>query len=37
MPARSLPFATWFWLLVPMCGAVILSIITFFTERRGDR
>jgi len=32
----SLPAATWFWLLVPMIGAVVLSVVTYFTERRRD-
>lgn len=29
----SLDSATWFWLLAPMCLVVLLSIVTFFTER----
>jgi hypothetical protein len=32
----SLPAATWFWLVVPMCLTVLLSVVTFFTERRRD-
>ena len=36
MENASLDAATWFWLLVPMCLAVVLSLITFFTERRRD-
>jgi hypothetical protein len=34
MQAESLSAATWFWLLVPMCLAVVLSIVTFFLERQ---
>jgi hypothetical protein len=30
----TLTTATWFWLLIPMPLLVVLSIITFFTERR---
>jgi hypothetical protein len=26
--AESLPFATWFWLLAPMLGCVLLSILS---------
>jgi len=33
----SLTGATWFWLLVPMPLVVVLSVITFFTERRDGR
>ncbi len=29
----SLTAATWFWLLVPMLACVVLSLITYFTER----
>jgi hypothetical protein len=36
MERETLNAATWFWLLAPMCLAVVLSIITFFTERRRD-
>jgi hypothetical protein len=32
----SLSAATWFWLIVPMCTAVVLSIVTFFLERKED-
>jgi hypothetical protein len=32
----TLPASTWFWLLVPMISAVVLSIVTFFTERSRD-
>lgn len=31
---ESLTAATWFWLLVPMPLCVVLSVITWFTERR---
>lgn len=34
---HSLSAVTWFWLLVPMCLAVALSILTFILERRRDR
>ncbi len=37
METTSLSAATWFWLVVPMCAAVLLSVVTFFTERRGER
>ena len=37
METYSLDTATWFWLLTPMCLVVLLSILTFFTERQGDR
>ena len=30
---HSLSAATWFWLIVPMAAVVILSVITYFTER----
>ncbi|MGM0587583.1 MAG: hypothetical protein ACQETE_04140 [Bacteroidota bacterium] len=30
----SLSAATWFWLLVPMLSVVLLSVITYFTERK---
>ncbi len=30
----ALSSATWFWLIAPMTAVVILSLITFFTERR---
>lgn len=33
----SLPVATLFWLIVPMCLTVLLSVLTFITERRRDR
>lgn len=36
MEQTSLSFATWFWLLVPMLGVVILSIVTYFIESRKD-
>lgn len=26
--AESLPFATWFWLLVPMLGCLLLSVLS---------
>lgn len=26
---HSLSFATWFWLIVPMSGIVLLSLITY--------
>lgn len=26
---HSLSLATWFWLIVPMCAVVILSLITY--------
>ena len=29
----TLDTATWFWLVVPMCAVLLLSIITFFTDR----
>ncbi len=31
---HTLTAATWFWLLVPMPLLIILSVITYFTERR---
>jgi len=34
MQAESLSAITWFWLLVPMSGVVVLSVVTFFLERR---
>lgn len=34
MQAESLSAATWFWLLVPMCGVVVLSLISFVAARR---
>lgn len=36
MPQATLSTATWFWLVVPMTLAVVLSIVTFFSERRRD-
>jgi hypothetical protein len=30
----GLSAATWFWLIVPMALVVVLSIVTFFTERK---
>ncbi|SDI41662.1 hypothetical protein SAMN05216352_107186 [Alteribacillus bidgolensis] len=30
---HALTGATWFWLLVPMPLLIILSIITYFTEK----
>lgn len=30
----ALTGATWFWLLIPMPLLVVLSIITYYTERR---
>lgn len=36
MPQQTLSAVTWFWLVVPMTLAVVLSIVTFFTERRRD-
>ncbi len=29
----ALSFGTWFWLIVPMTMVVVLSVITFFTEK----
>jgi hypothetical protein len=26
---HALSFATWFWLVVPMCAVVLLSLITY--------
>lgn len=37
METHSLDAATWFWLLAPMCLVVLLSVLTFFAERRRDR
>lgn len=37
MESESLDAATWFWLLVPMSLTVVLSVVTFFTERREKR
>ena len=34
MQAESLSAATWFWLLFPRCGVVVLSVVTYFLERR---
>ena len=31
---HTLSASTWFWLVVPMTAVVILSLITFFTERK---
>ena len=33
---HSLTAATWFWLLVPMPLCVLLAVITYFRERKGD-
>lgn len=33
----SLSAATWFWLLVPMPLVVILSVISFFVESKGEK
>ena len=30
---HSLTAVTWFWLLVPMPLCVLLSLVTYFTER----
>jgi hypothetical protein len=30
---HALSFDTWFWLIVPMATVVVLSVITFFTEK----
>ena len=32
----GLTAATWAWLLIPMPMLILLSIITYFTEKRGD-
>jgi len=37
MDQTSLNFATWFWLLVPMLGVVLISIITYFIESKKDK
>jgi len=37
MEQTSLSFAAWFWLLVPMLGVVLLSIISYFFETRRDK
>jgi hypothetical protein len=34
---RSLSFATWFWLIVPMCTVLVLAIASFFYDRRRGR
>ena len=31
---HALSASTWFWLIAPMTAVVILSVITYFTERR---
>jgi hypothetical protein len=31
---HTLSAATWFWLIVPMSACVVLSIITWFIERK---
>ena len=31
---HALTTATWFWLFIPMPLLVVLSAITYFTERR---
>jgi hypothetical protein len=36
MEQTSLSFAAWFWLLVPMLGVVMLSIVTYFIETKRD-
>jgi len=36
MESTSLTTATWLWLIIPMCSVVVLSIITFFTEKREE-
>ena len=36
MEESSLTAATWFWLLVPMLGVVLLSVITYFYETRNE-
>jgi len=36
MEESSLTTATWFWLLVPMLGVVLLSVITYFYETRNE-
>lgn len=36
MEETSLSFASWFWLFVPMLTVVVLSIVTFFYETKGD-
>lgn len=30
---HALTFATWFWLIVPMCGVVLLSLATWLLDR----
>lgn len=33
MEQETINAATWGWLLIPMLSVVLLSLITFFTER----
>ena len=33
----SLPALTWFWLYIPMSLLILLSIITYFTERGDEK
>lgn len=33
----SLPFVTWFWLLVPNGMIVLLSLCRLIREKRGDK
>jgi hypothetical protein len=30
---HALSFATWFWLIVPMCTVVLLSLVTYLLGR----
>ena len=32
----GLPTFTWFWLYIPMGLLILFSIITYFTDERGD-
>jgi len=36
MEETSLSAAAWFWLLVPMLGIVLLSIVTYFIETKRE-
>lgn len=36
MEQTSLSAAAWFWLLVPMLGVVLLSVITWYLETKAD-
>lgn len=36
MEELTLTAATWAWLLIPMPVLIVLSIITYFTEKKGS-